>query len=99
MVVVTNKLNFDLAAVHVLKMSRFCYVCSKVIGNAYEEYLLSVGDFDERIFLGKDAAVEMGTPVKAGVSYVGELSERMQATRNLREHFEEVGVLLVDCHV
>ena len=63
---------------------------SKAVTHAYEEYVLNVGDFDERIFLGKDAAVEMGTPVKAGLSTIGELSERMQATRNLRQHFEEV---------
>nr|KAG5707513.1 hypothetical protein BaRGS_012017 [Batillaria attramentaria] len=58
----------------------------KAINSAYEEYVLSVGDFDERIFLGEDAEEEIGTPGgKTGV----ELSEQMQFKRSLKQHVEE----------
>ena len=73
----------------------FDFFFSKAINLAYEEFVLNVGDFDERIFLGKDAALEMGTPMKnAPVSNAADLSERMQATRNLRPHFDLVDIQL-----
>ncbi|XP_076470216.1 retinoblastoma-like protein 1 [Babylonia areolata] len=57
----------------------------KGINNAYEEYVLSVGDFDERIFLGDDAEEEIGTP---GGQRVASLSDEMQR-RSLKQHVEE----------
>ena len=58
----------------------------KVINNLYEEYVLGVGDFDERIFLGEDAQDEIGTP---GGQNASDLSEQM-AKRCLKQHFDEV---------
>ena len=40
-------------------------IFSKAINNQYEIFVLSVGDFDERIFLGEEANVEIGTPAKS----------------------------------
>ncbi|CAL1535669.1 unnamed protein product [Lymnaea stagnalis] len=58
----------------------------KIINNLYEEYVLSVGDFDERIFLGDDANEEIGTP---GGQNTSDLTEQMQAKRTLRQHVDE----------
>jgi retinoblastoma-like protein 1 len=32
----------------------------------YEAYVLSIGEYDERVFLGEDAPEEIGTPAKVG---------------------------------
>lgn len=42
----------------------FFFFPSKALNKEYEEYVLTVGDFDERVFLGADADEEIGTPRK-----------------------------------
>ena len=37
----------------------------KHINQDYDEHVLSVGEIDERIFLGEDANAEIGTPSKS----------------------------------
>ncbi|XP_041375450.1 retinoblastoma-like protein 1 isoform X2 [Gigantopelta aegis] len=65
-------------------------VNSKVMNSRYEEYVLSVGDFDERIFLGEDAEDEIGTPGKASA----DLAEEMEMKKkSLKDHFEETRTL------
>ena len=54
------------------------FVRSKAVSHEYEEYVLNVGDFDERIFLGADNMVEIGTPATMGPAVVGDLMENMQ---------------------
>ncbi|XP_036386946.1 retinoblastoma-like protein 1 [Megalops cyprinoides] len=63
---------------------------NKAVNREYEEYVLTVGDFDERVFLGADADEEIGTPRKAVTEPPeGQLSARMQVECNLQQHFEK----------
>lgn len=41
---------------------------AKMIRKNYESYVLSVGEYDERIFLEDDATEEIGTPAKIGAA-------------------------------
>lgn len=66
--------------------------CSKAISKAYEEYVLSVGNLDERIFLGEDAEEEIGTLCRCLNTGSGaEAAERGQMRNVFQQHFDKVG--------
>ncbi|XP_067100005.1 LOW QUALITY PROTEIN: retinoblastoma-like protein 1 [Osmerus mordax] len=65
---------------------------NKSVNREYEEYVLTVGDFDERVFLGTDADEEIGTPRKTGPTPSPahrQLSARKQVESNLQQHFDK----------
>lgn len=73
---------------------------SKAINKAYEEYILSVGNLDERIFLGEDADEEIGTLRRClNTASEMETAERVQMKYNLQEHFERVSLNTVRSEV
>ncbi|XP_026672713.1 retinoblastoma-like protein 1 isoform X2 [Ceratina calcarata] len=52
---------------------------NKAVNRVYEQHVLSVGDFDERIFLGHDASNNIGSPTQ--MMNVGDLHEQFQIKR------------------
>uniref|UniRef100_A0A3B5PP90 Retinoblastoma-like 1 (p107) n=1 Tax=Xiphophorus maculatus TaxID=8083 RepID=A0A3B5PP90_XIPMA len=50
--------------IHKLFHKQTLFTEIKAINKEYEEYVLTAGDFDERVFLGADADEEIGTPRK-----------------------------------
>ncbi|NXO29451.1 RBL1 protein, partial [Cisticola juncidis] len=62
---------------------------SKTLNKEYEEYVLTVGDFDERVFLGAEAEEEIGTR-KFPADVPGEkTAARSHMECHLQQHFEK----------
>ena len=80
-----------MAVLRVYILPVFFSPSSKAINKAYEEYVLSVGNLDERIFLGEDAEEEIGTLSRCLNTGSGaETAERAQMKHILQQHFDKV---------
>ncbi|XP_067324237.1 retinoblastoma-like protein 1 isoform X2 [Anolis sagrei] len=63
---------------------------NKALNKEYEEYVLTEGDFDERVFLGADAEEEIGTPQKFSTDVPsGKIMTRAHVECHLQQHFEK----------
>ncbi|XP_029467725.1 retinoblastoma-like protein 1 isoform X2 [Rhinatrema bivittatum] len=63
---------------------------NKALNKEYEEYVLTVGDFDERVFLGEDAEEEIGTPRKFIAEMLApNMTARMPMECSLQQHFNK----------
>ncbi|EDV21648.1 uncharacterized protein TRIADDRAFT_59859 [Trichoplax adhaerens] len=61
---------------------------NKFVSNSYDEFVLSSGDFDERIFLGSNAYLDIGTPAKLPKAAHTTAEARQNVTRNLQDRFQ-----------
>lgn len=71
---------------------------AKSIRKDYEAYVLSIGEYDERVFLGEEATEEIGTPTKIvpANNQTNELCEKIGVARkNLSTQFD--GTALIPC--
>ncbi|NXF09140.1 RBL1 protein, partial [Smithornis capensis] len=62
---------------------------NKALNKEYEEYVLTVGDFDERVFLGADAEEEIGTRKFPADVPVEKTAARAPVECHLQQHFEK----------
>ncbi|KAF7664249.1 hypothetical protein LDENG_00182580 [Lucifuga dentata] len=63
---------------------------NKALNREYEEYVLTVGDFDERVFLEADADEEIGTPRKIAQE---PSASQMSSQNQLQQHVQKSGPL------
>ncbi|XP_030818914.1 retinoblastoma-like protein 1 isoform X2 [Camarhynchus parvulus] len=62
---------------------------NKALNKEYEEYVLTVGDFDERVFLGADAEEEIGTRKFPADVPAEKMAARAHMECHLQQHFEK----------
>ncbi|XP_059524041.1 retinoblastoma-like protein 2 isoform X3 [Myotis daubentonii] len=68
----------------------------KAINKAYEEYVLTVGNLDERVFLGEDAEEEMGALSRSlGAGPGTEPAERVPMKNILQQHLDKSKALRI----
>uniref|UniRef100_A0A8C0ZB02 RB transcriptional corepressor like 1 n=1 Tax=Cyanistes caeruleus TaxID=156563 RepID=A0A8C0ZB02_CYACU len=74
---------------YIAKLVKLSHEGCKALNKEYEEYVLTVGDFDERVFLGADAEEEIGTR-KFPADVPGEkTAARAHMECHLQQHFEK----------